>query len=393
MDGTGRYRRLFYDDNIMKYKLLGNSKTKIAAVGQGCMGIGGYLSKDSVEDKKQIDTLRMGIELGMTFIDTAEVYGEGHSEEIVGSAISGLRDKVFIATKVSPDHLSCDGLQKSAEASLRRLKTDHIDLFQVHWPNPNIPIEETMRAMERLITDGKIKHIGISNCSLSQTEKAGKSLNNSVISSLQSEYNLFDRSAEKSIMPYCEKKLITLIAYSPLNNGKIAGDDKKMVELRRLAEKYGKTTAQISLNWLVMHPAVVVIPKATNPDHLRENSSAVDFEISQEDFDSLSQVFTSEPKLVPVDRIRVSQDSQGDRKAYETIDEAKQNKLNFVPSPYDLAKDLSDGEFLKPVRVIKTKDVSGRFDYDLVEGRIRYWAWAIAFEGKKMIPVYVRDNH
>ena len=376
----------------MKYKKLGNTQIKIPAIGQGCMGVGGYISRDSNDDEKQIKTLRLGIELGMTFIDTAEVYGNGHSEELVGSAIKGNRDKVIVATKVSPENLSYDNVIKAAEGSLRRLKTDYIDLYQVHWPNPNILMDETMRAMERLIADDKIKYIGVSNYSLSQLKKVESFLNKNKLSSLQSEYNLFDRSVEKDILPYCGEKGITMIAYSPLNQGKNAGDGKKMIELRGIAEKHGKSIAQIALNWLVLHPAVIVIPKATNPEHLRENSSAVDFELSGEDFNVLSNIFASVPKLVPVEKIRISQDNQIGRKVYETIEDALQNKLDFVPSPKDLAKDLIEGEYLKPVRVVGTKDKSGKYDYDLVEGRIRYWAWVIAFGNKNEIPVYIHGT-
>ena len=378
--------------SIMKYKKLGKKQIKIPVIGQGCMGIGGYLSEDSFQDNNQIKALRLGIELGMTFIDTAEAYGNGHSEEIVGRAIEGVRDKVFIATKFSPEHNSYDGVIKSAEASLNRLRRDYIDLYQVHWPNPNFPIAETMRAMERLLLDGKVRYIGVSNFSLKELKEAEKHLSQNLIASIQVEYNLFDRIIENNILPYCEQAGITTIAYSPLDQGRIASGDEKIRKLKIIADKYGKTMAQVALNWLIMHPSVIAIPKAVRADHIKENASAADFELSEDDFKELCNIFKQEIVYIPTDRICVVPGGQGNRQVYQTVEEALENKLGFVPSPVDLAQDIRDGEVLKPVRVVHSSDKTGKYDYDLIEGRIRYWAWVIANDGKTPIPAYIRNK-
>lgn len=376
----------------MNYKELGKKHTKVPAIGQGCMGIGGYLSRESLHDDNQIKALRLGIELEMTFIDTAEAYGNGHSEEIVGRAVEGIRDKVFIATKVSPEHLSYDALLRSAEGSLRRLKTDYIDLYHVHWSNPKIPISETMRAMKRLLKAGKIRYVGVSNFSLTELKEAQAAISEDEIVSIQTEYNLFDRSIENNILPYCEHEGITTIAYSPLDQGKIASGDKRIEALEMIADKYSRTIAQVALNWLISHPSVIVIPKATNPEHIKENAAAADFELSDEEFKEISEIFAQECVYVPTDRIRVIKGGQGNRQVYHTLEAAIENKLGFVPSPVDLAHDIREGEVLKPVRVIRSTDKTGNYDYDLTEGRIRYWAWVIAYSGEKMIPVYIRDK-
>lgn len=377
--------------SIMKYKELGKKQIKIPVIGQGCMGIGGYLSEDSFQNNNQIKALRLGIELGMTFIDTAEAYGNGHSEEIVGRAIEGVRDKVFIATKFSPEHNSYDGVLKSAEASLRRLKTDYIDLYQVHWPNPKIPIGNTMSAMEWLVRDGKVRFIGVSNFSLKELKEAEKHLSENLISSIQVEYNLFDRIIENNILPHCEQRGITTIAYSPLDQGRIASGDEKIRKLKVIADKYDKTVAQVALNWLILHLSVIAIPKAVNLNHVKENASAADFELSEDDFKKLCNIFIQEIVYVPTERICVIPGGQGNRQVYQTVEEAVGNKLGFVPSPVDLAQDIRDGEVLKPVRVVCSSDKTGKYDYDLIEGRIRYWAWVIAHNGDKPIPVYIRD--
>ncbi len=376
----------------MKYKTLGNTSQKIPAIGQGCMGIGGYLSRDSSQDDNQVNALKLGIELGITFIDTAEAYGNGHSEELVAKAIEGIRAKVFIATKFSPEHNAYEDVLKSAEASLRRLKTDYIDLYQVHWPNPTIPISETMRAMERLLKEGKIRYVGVSNFSLKGLKEAQAAMSEDEIVSVQVEYNLFDRAIENSILPYCKSEGMTTIAYSPLDQGKIASGDERIKALQKIANKYNRTIAQVALNWLISHLSVIAIPKATNPDHIKQNASSADFELLTEDFEEISKLFAQECVYVPADRIRVIIGGQGNRRVYQTIEDAIENKLGFVPSPIDLAQDIREGEVLKPVRVIRSTDKTGKYDYDLIEGRIRYWAWVIAYNGEKPIPVYIRDS-
>ena len=376
----------------MKHKKLGKKDVRIPAIGQGSMGIGGYLSRDSLQDGNQIEALRLGIELGMTFVDTAEAYGSGHTEELVGKAIEGIRNKVFIATKFSPEHNSYDDVLKSAEGSLRRLNTDYIDLYQVHWPNPKIPIAETMRAMERLVKEGKTRYVGVSNFSLKELKEGQAAISEEEIVSLQVEYNLFDRTIENNVLPYCESESIITIASSPLDQGQIASGDKRVRVLQMIANKCDRTMAQVALNWLVSHPSVIAIPKATNPDHIRENASAVDFRLSDEDFREISNIFAQQCVYVPVDRIRVIVGGQGNRKVYQSVEEAIENKLEFVPSPVDLAQDIRGKEVLKPVRVIRSTDKTGKYDYDLIEGRIRYWAWVIAHDGKVPIPAYIRDD-
>ena len=155
----------------MRYVKLGKTMTEIPVIGQGCMGIGGYLSRDTTHDAWSLHALKIGIDLGMTFLDTAEGYGSGHSEELVGQAVQGIRDKICIATKVSPENLSYNDVISAAEGSLRRLRTDYIDLYQIHWPNPTIPVSETIRALERLLHDGKIRNIGLCNFSLREIKE------------------------------------------------------------------------------------------------------------------------------------------------------------------------------------------------------------------------------
>src|SRR3989304_10057603 len=169
----------------LEFKELGKSAQKIPVLGLGTWRIGGFRRRILRVDDEEVQALRSGLELGMRFIDTAEMYARGHSEEVVAKAVKSERENVFITTKVSPEHLSYDNVIKSCGASLGRLETNYIDLYQVHWPNPSIPIAETMKAMERLVAEGKIRCIGVSNFSVRQTREAQEALSKSDLASNQ----------------------------------------------------------------------------------------------------------------------------------------------------------------------------------------------------------------
>ncbi len=281
----------------MEYRELGRAGCKVPALGQGTWGIGGFYSRDDSRDAEAIAALKLGIELGMTLIDTAEAYGAGHSEEVVGRAIADSKTELFIATKVSPEHLSYDSVIKSAKASLSRLNVKTIDLYQIHWPNPRIPIRETMRAMERLVKEGLVRFIGVSNFSVSELEEAMVALASEEIVSNQVEYSLLDRSIERDLLPFCEKEKITVIAYSPLSRGKLSEPRKHLDRheadaLQSLAEKYKKTYSQVALNWVVRRPSVIAIPKAVKIEHVKENAGSVGWSMSLEDYEALSKAFS-----------------------------------------------------------------------------------------------------
>ena len=374
----------------MKLKEIGNTGHFISAIGQGCMGIGGEFKKDTTLDKEFLWALEYGIDLGMTFIDTAEVYAGGHSETLVGKAAKNKRNELFIATKFSPENNSYDNVLSSAENSLRRLQTSFIDLYQVHWPNPSIPVAETMEALKKLLDQGKIRFIGLSNFSKREMEEAQSFLGETKIVSNQVEYNLFDRFIEQSIMPHCTDQNASIIAYSPLDQGHGFNSEDRSILMNSLSEKYQKTQAQISLNWLLTNPNVFVIPKAAKKHHIEQNASASDFEIEGSDIDLIKQVFSAEPVMLDPKRIKVSLEGKGNRKVYSSIEEAITNDLNMQPSPSELAEFIQQGEPTKPVRVVPSINGGSDYDYELIEGRLRYWAWMIAFNGDRDVPCYVR---
>ena len=227
-----------------------------------------------------VEPLRVGIELGATFIDTAELYG---TEPVVGQAIRGIRDRIFLASKVSPRHFRASDLMKAAECSLKQLNTDYLDLYQLHWPNYTVPIGETMSAMERLVEMGKIRFIGVSNFTANELRRAQATIPNTRIVSNQVRYSLIDRTPEQGLLQYCETHHITLLAFSPLATAfdRVRGCDPDDA-LGQVAAMVGKTRAQVALNWCISHPAVVAIVKADKSEHVQENCAASGWTLSRD---------------------------------------------------------------------------------------------------------------
>jgi len=366
------------------------SNSKVPAIGQGCGRIGLKENRNRISETEEITSLQHGIDIGMTFIDTAEIYGDGNSELIVGKAIRDRREKVFLATKFSPENSSYNGVLSSLENSLRRLQTDYVDLYQAHWPNPSIPIEETMRALAQLKEEGKIKNIGLSNFSKREFLQAQGYLGDSRVASNQLEFNLVDRFAEQELLPFLQSNNSSLIAYSPLDKGRNAAGDPRAEVLSKLSRKYEKTTSQIALSWLISQNSVLAIPGSSNSKHLEENAIAMDITLEKSDIDEVNEIFSPKPVHIPCDSIKVSLAGEGGKLVYQTRVEAIDNRLNLVPSPLELATYIKAGDPIKPVRLIPTADPSSGFKYDLVEGRLRYWAWVLAFDGEQPVPAYVR---
>lgn len=225
----------------------------------------------------KVRAIKAGLDSGITLVDTAEIYG---SEPLVAEAIRGRkRDEIFLATKVWSTHLHRDALVKAFNKSLKRLETSYIDLYQVHWPNPLVPIEETMGAMDELVGQGKLMHVGVSNFNLKQLQEAQAALPKSELSSVQLDYSLNHRNVERDILPFCDREKIALLAYYPLGHGKLPSDSR----LDEVASRHGKTRAQVALQRLAEKTNVFPIPRASTEGHVVEDAGASGWELSAED--------------------------------------------------------------------------------------------------------------
>lgn len=269
-------------------------------LGQGTWRMG----EDASRRKEEIAALRLGFDLGMTLVDTAEMYGEGGAEEVVGEAIKDRpRSEIFIVSKVYPHNATRRGAVEACERSLRRLKVEYIDLYLLHWRG-DVPLLETLEAFQFLKDKGSIRHYGVSNFDVDDMEEAYALPGGDAIATNQVLYNLTYRGIEWGLLPWCRERRIPIMAYSPLGNN--AAELKRMLgesSIKKVAARHNATPAQIALAWLLRHPDVVVIPKAGKPEHIRDNRAAHDIELTDNDLIDLDQAFPSPKRKMPLEML------------------------------------------------------------------------------------------
>lgn len=279
----------------MEYREFGWTRVKVSSIGMGTYYDSSYIVTSlllhrQMGREEKVDALKKGLDLGINLIDTAEVY---QSESIVAEAIEGRkREDLFVATKVFWTHLRYNSVLKAAERSLRRLKCSYIDLYQIHFPNSMVPIQETTKAMEKLVEDGKVRYLGVSNFSSDQMKKAEEALSNNKLASNQVEYNLKARGIESDLISYCEGKDIVILPYRPIAHGSLADPQGKLKSaMDTISQKHnGKTPAQLALNWLLTKSKLMFpIPRASRPERVVENVGSVGWSLDGEDMKRLEQ--------------------------------------------------------------------------------------------------------
>jgi diketogulonate reductase-like aldo/keto reductase len=263
---------------------------EVPVIGMGTWMIEGR-SRDA--ERRAIEALRLGLDLGMNHIDTAEMYGNGRAEELVAEAVDEQREQVFLVSKVLPSNASYQGTLRACERSLKRLKTDFIDLYLLHWPSSQHPIEETMRAMEKLVDEGMIRFIGVSNFDVEQLKEAQHALKKYRIACNQVLYHLAYRGIERDLLPYCAESEIAIVGYSPFGHGNFPSSHSRGGKvLVEIAKRHNRTMRQVALNFLTRDSNLFTIPKAGSPDHIRENSGAVgNWKLTDEDIAAIGRTF------------------------------------------------------------------------------------------------------
>ncbi len=275
----------------------GWTNIEVPVIGQGTWMIesdNGKIGTKEDNHNLAIETLQLGLDLGMTHIDTAEMYGNGKAEELIGQAIaSRKRDEIFLV-KVLPSNASYEGTIKACKNSLKRLKTDYLDLYLLHWPSSYYPITETMQAMEKLVSENLIKFIGVSNFSLKELQDAQRVLQNERIACNQLLYNLGYRAIEKRILPYCTKQGIAVVGYSPFGHDNFYSlQSTKGKVIVEIANRHGRTPRQVALRFLSLYSNVFTIPKTSHPERARENSQSVakDWSLTDKDIEEINRAF------------------------------------------------------------------------------------------------------
>ncbi|HTS91518.1 MAG TPA: aldo/keto reductase [Stellaceae bacterium] len=245
-----------------------------------------------------VNALRLGIDLGMTLIDTAEMYGEGGAEEVVAKAIAGRRQEVFLVSKVYPHNATRAGVVAACERSLKRLGTDYLDLYLLHWIG-SVPFEETLAGFATLLEAGKIRSHGVSNFDTSDMERWRKLKGGSAVATDQVLFNLARRGVEWDLLPWCRKHRVPVMAYSPVDQGSLLSKRP----LRQVAAGRGVTPAQVALAWLLHQEGVVAIPKAAQAEHVRENRAALELELTPEELKELDRAFPPPARRQPLEMI------------------------------------------------------------------------------------------
>ena len=266
----------------------------VPALGQGTWN----MAERPDRRNDEIAALRIGVDLGMTVIDTAEMYGRGAAEALVGEALGNRRPEIFLVSKVLPHHATRRGTVSACEASLRRLKTDHLDLYLLHW-REGVPLDETIEAFEMLKQAGKIRRWGVSNFDVADLEDADSLSNARRMATNQVLYNLKRRGIEFDVLPWCHERGIPIMAYSPLEQGQLVEHRTVMSIARRLEA----TPAQIALAWILRREAVIAIPKSSSPNRVRENRGALDIELGDDDLQVLEKAFPPPRGKVPLQMI------------------------------------------------------------------------------------------
>ncbi|MEU9393876.1 aldo/keto reductase [Streptomyces sp. NPDC048324] len=269
------------------------SGEKIAALGQGTW----YLGEDPARREQEIAALRLGVDLGMTVIDTAEMYGDGAAEKLVGEALRGRREEVFLVSKVLPGHADRKGTVAACERSLRRLGAKHVDLYLLHWRG-RWPLEETLAGFTDLMEAGKIRYWGVSNLDVADMIELTTLRGGDAVAVDQVLYNLSRRGIEWNLLPWCREAGVTVMAYSPIEQGRLL----KVEALGAVARALGATQSQVALAW-VLQQGVAAIPRSGSPEHVRENRGAVDLHLPAEALAVLDEAFPPPSGLAPLEML------------------------------------------------------------------------------------------
>ncbi len=277
----------------MRTVYLGSS-ADVPVIGQGTWRMG----EGRRPRAEEADALRLGLDLGMTLIDTAEMYADGGAEEVVGDALRGQRDRAYVVSKVYPHNASRGGVPEACERSLRRLGTEYVDLYLLHWRG-GTPLAETVEAFEALREAGKVRAWGVSNLDTDDMRELAGVPDGGNCATDQVLYNPSSRGIEFDLVPYCQQENVTVMAYSPLGHGPrmLAG----ATSLQQVAQRHGVTPAQVSLAWTIRQDGIIVIPKAGSPEHVRDNAAAAELLLTAEDLSEIDAEFPPPRRKVPLD--------------------------------------------------------------------------------------------
>jgi len=365
---------------------LPGSSESIPAIGIGTTGMGTAEHHDRAYIDRRITSLLYGIDRGLTFIDTAALYGGGFSETILGEALGDRRRGCFLASKFYPyNHYSAGQVREAVLGSLRRLRTSHLDLIQVHWPNPHADTAEIFGGLDELVREGLVRYVGVSNYCGQELVQAQHHFGATRIVSNQYEFNLLGHSILEDMRRHDLDTL--LLAYSPLNQGRLASSPRQRQVIEEIASIRNARPAQVVMAWVLSHRGVGAVARASSIDHVDDLLRAMELGLDDDECGAITAAGSGPP--IAVDPVDIELIGTPWRAPYLTLDQAIENALDLIPSPRALADRLLAGALEMPIR-LWTKPGGGYVidSYDPFDQIKKFWAWVIARPGQPM-PAYL----
>lgn len=366
-------------------------RTKISAVALGASGTGTAERATIGSDIARIRLFRTALELGINIFDTAELYGGGYSEKLLGRAFSPCRESVFICSKFNPCNASMTGIARAVEGSLRRLGTDYIDLYQIHWPTPFIHFSETWSALERLLDEGKIRYFGVGNCSYEEFLDC-QTLSGEKVAAVELPFNITETAAVKPFLSWSRNNGKRIFAYSPLRQGRLCRSISHTRMLKKITKKHGVSENQLVLAWIMSHPGVVPVFQTSSLEHLQANLEALRVSLEFEEVIELEKAYADSPIKIRLSKIKIG--GLEGRDCYSTCAEALENRFDWIPSPALLAERIRQGFNPPPLRLVGPDDTQMYcLDcYDFSGEMKKYWAWRLVADEHAKVPAYIYDS-
>lgn len=380
----------------MIYKNLGSSNTKISLLGIGTNGLGNFLKNNPLKTKNRQTIYEFAYDNGINLFDTAELYGKGYSEFILGKTFQKNRKDIIISCKVNPDNCTSYLLEKSLKRTLKNLKTDYIDLYQLHWPNPFVEFEETFTTLDDFVQKGYVRHIGVCNFTPEMIIEAKKYLKKAKIVSNQLELNLFYHQDLYNDIEFYEKMNISIFGYGALNHLHILKKSKLYKSFLELQNKYKKEgLIEILIKYFTTLKAVVLLIKTDNLDHLKENISAFNFNLEEKDYKTIKKLLKKELNSISLKKIIIPKfykETTLELNQKSSFYEIVKNDPNLIPSPLSLAKIYIKYKFFKPIKLIEENNRYILDTYDFWGEYKKYLAWKLLYGFSKPIPAIILNK-
>ena len=367
--------------------------TALYPIGFGTTGTGTLASATKSRDEKTTKILRHAIDIGVNCFDTAEIYGGGYAETLLGRVINFHREALYIITKFNPDNATPTRLRKSLERSLKRLDCDYLDQYQMHWPNPFIPFEDTWYELEQLINEGKIRSVGVGNCSIEELNTYWQ-ISHGRIASVEMCLNAGAAGTADALISWCQEHGVTIFAYSPLGQGKLIstfGSSNKFEIITNICSRYQCSVQALLLAWVISVRGCVPVMRTASIRHLNENIKAVELKLSDEDHKHIATIFQRNSRQIPLATIKVS--PIDGRRVYLSDDEALKNRFDWIPSPNILAERIRLGNIPTPLELKRNSNGQVVLDtYDFQGEMKKYWAIRLVYGKNTEVSAFINEE-